>query len=473
MTRHFSIGFQLKRCGPSQDQGLAENGDTALSPRNGDVSASKRESYLAEFVRKAQQHQDRLSQRTIHAISPDPEELPVKQTEDDHGQLGSRPIGHRDILMHELDLDPPYAAQPGPGPDRPARPTPVSLWDDLYGVRGVRDAIGHDTQSRSASAPLVPSTQGWGTSPWRRSTPSDGGVTPLRPRPAPSAAVGRPPSATVEPATTLHTSSPPVTAVGPPAKSILAQFQHSNRAPMDEAGPGLSENVSSLMESIWQNPISKEETSKLYTSLPRPANLACLHKTRINPEIAHKLPKDVTDRDSILGSIQLGLQFVARPLAHLLEGLDRGEVPDIQTLAEVTVTSLRLLARCSGQLNNARRDNVRGCLQPSIQPLAKNSGSQGFVYLLGENLREKLAAINDLNKTALETLTRGRGRQRRGRGARPGHPYAPPPPQGNGRGGSSWGRLVRHRPLDSNRRAPTPRGRGARRGQGNSRHRHQ
>ena len=60
------------------------------------------------------QHQDRLSQRTIHAISPDPEELPVKQTEDDHGQLGFRPIGHRDILMHELDLDPPYAARPAP-----------------------------------------------------------------------------------------------------------------------------------------------------------------------------------------------------------------------------------------------------------------------------------------------------------------------------------------------------------------------
>ena len=246
-------------------------------------------------------------------------------------------------------------------------------------------------------------------------------------------------------------------------KSILAQFQHSNRAPMDEAGPALSENVSSLMESIWQNPIPKEETSKLYTSLPQPANLACLHKTRINPEIAQKLPKDVTDRDLILGSIQWGLQFAAWPLPHLLEGLDRGEVPDIQTLAEVTVTSLRLLARCSGQLNNARRDNVRGCLQPSIQPLAKNNGSQGFVYLLGENLQEKLAANNDLNKT---------GRLRRGCGGRPGHPYAPPPPQGNGRGGSSWGRLVRHRPLDSNRRAPTPRGRGARRGQSNSRHRH-
>ena len=162
MTRHFSIGFQTEmmqnsdssdltvQSGPSQDQCLGEHGGTVLSSRNGDVSASKRESYLAEFVRKAQLHQDcgktgRLSQRTIHAITPDPEELPVKQTEDDHGQLGFRPIGHRDILMHELDRDPPYAARPGPGPGRPARPTPVYLWDDLYGVG---DAIGRRTGGR-------------------------------------------------------------------------------------------------------------------------------------------------------------------------------------------------------------------------------------------------------------------------------------------------------------------------------------
>ena len=91
--------------------------------------------------------------------------------------------------------------------------------------------------------------------------------------------------------------------------SILMQFHQPSRAPLDEVGPDLSDNVVTLMESIWRNPISKDQASQIYGSLPRPANLPCLHKTRINEEIANKLPRHVTDKDSVLGSVQWGLQY--------------------------------------------------------------------------------------------------------------------------------------------------------------------
>ena len=252
------------------------------------------------------------------------------------------------------------------------------------------------------------------------------------------------------------------------------QFHQPSRAPLDEVGPDLSDNVVTLMESLWRNPTSKDQASQIYGSLPRPANLPCLHKTRINEEIANKLPRHVTDKDSVLGSVQWGLQFAARPLAHLLEAIDRGETPELQTLAEVTVTSLKLLARSSVMLNNIRRDNVKRCLQPSIQSVAANNGSQGFAFLLGDNLPRQLSAINELNKTALDTLAvnRPRNQQRRGRGSRTLQPdYRPPygSHQGNARRGPIRGR-PRHRTRQNNRNNRGAwRPRGQKRGQDSSR----
>ena len=153
-----------------------------------------RESYLAAFVRQAQQHQAMLSGRATHSISPDPEDPQGEQSTGDRDQYVTEdqpqasfiPIGHRDILDVNQDLDlPAYEARPAPGPDRPTPPALLQQVDEPYHVRPRR------AEPRSASAPLLSSER----DPTRCITPGAIRAATPRTRPTPSAAMGRPPPA--------------------------------------------------------------------------------------------------------------------------------------------------------------------------------------------------------------------------------------------------------------------------------------
>ena len=83
---------------------------------------------------------------------------------------------------------------------------------------------------------------------------------------------------------------------------------------------------------------------------------------------------------------QWGMQFATRPIATTLDGIETRKVIDAKELVTALVTTLKILVCTSNTLVGMRRDNVRPTLIHQLKPLAKKDGSQGFKYVLGEDL---------------------------------------------------------------------------------------
>ena len=223
--------------------------------------------------------------------------------------------------------------------------------------------------------------------------------------------------------------------------SFLEQFIPAERAPLDAEGDELATNTARLINSLWNNPMTKAETAEVYATLPRPANATGLHKTRMNPEIEPTLPQRVKDNDAALAAAHWGIQFAARPIVGTLDKIELGQKVDTKELVAALVTTLKVLARTSNTLAGLRRDNVRPALQPRIKPLAKKDGNQGFKYLLGEDLTTQVNKLETSQKTA-NTIIRSYGKQQTKNFNRS---------QGNYRGGQGRGRLTQYTPRQTDK----------------------
>ena len=52
----------------------------------------------------------------------------------------------------------------------------------------------------------------------------------------------------------------------------------------------MADSTAKLINTLWAHPMTRVETMELYNTLPRPAKVESLHKTRMNPEIESTLP---------------------------------------------------------------------------------------------------------------------------------------------------------------------------------------
>ncbi len=248
--------------------------------------------------------------------------------------------------------------------------------------------------------------------------------------------------------------------------SFLEQFIPAEKAPLDAEGEELASSTARLINRLWSHPMTRAETTEVYNTLPRPANVEGLQKTRLNPEIETTLPARVRDNDTALAAAQWGVQFAARPIATALDGIETGRPLDQRELVTALVTTLKILARTSNTLLGMRRDNVRPSLQAQLKPLAKKDGNQGFKYVLGEDLTAQVTSIEASRKTASSIM--------RGLGSRMHTQRNYDRKQGNYRGGQGKGRPNQnaprhrqeetkfhpHRPSGGNQNRPYRGGRG-------------
>ena len=310
----------------------------------------------------------------------------------------------------------------------------------------------------SLAAPVVAATQ-------RR-----GGRADLLDDPSRSQAARPVTPARARPATTTTTRTPaPTTREDPGEGSYLEQFIPTERVPLDAEGAELANNTAKLINTLWARPMTRTETTEIYASLPRPANADGLRKTRMNPEIESTLPARVKDNDAALASAQWGIQFAARPLAGVLDAVERGEPLSTKDLVASLVTSMKILARTSNTILTMRRDNVRPTLQNQLKPLARKDGGQGFKYLLGEDLTSQVTSMEASRKTA-NTIIRVQG-------ARPNNQRTFDRKSGNFRGGQGRSRQTqsapRHRPEEGRTYSHRPSGGGQTRPQRGGRGRSQ
>jgi hypothetical protein len=203
--------------------------------------------------------------------------------------------------------------------------------------------------------------------------------------------------------------------------------------PLDKIGPVVRPKVKNLVDGIYHNPLTKALTAEIYERYPRPDNLKMLHKTRINEEVLEELdapkinvkPKTVS-RDAPYKSMQWGLQFAARPLVGVLQHLDEG-LNDPAFIATEIATAMKLIARTSWRLNDMRRAFLKQNVGGPVLALTRENNTQGFEFLLGDNLREEVLSRTKVHETFKDMVVPLTGSNK-------------PRSQGNSRAGPSRGR---------------------------------
>ena len=211
--------------------------------------------------------------------------------------------------------------------------------------------------------------------------------------------------------TSIRTASPPprgTEEMGSPLDAIDV----SRPEPLDKTTGEARPRVKALIDNIYAVPLTKEATAAIYDNYPRPRNLETLHKTRINQEILDEwelsgktqaVPRDAPNR-----SLQWNMQFAARPLVQILNDIDaKPKEVDARRTAFLIGDTLKLLARASWMLNNSRREVLKPSLSGPTASLAKEVNTQGFQFLLGDNLREEVAArskVHDTFKDMIKTV---------------------------------------------------------------------
>ena len=112
------------------------------------------------------------------------------------------------------------------------------------------------------------------------------------------------------------------------------------------------------------------------------------------------------------------MQFAARPLVEILNNIDaQPKKVDATRTAFLIGDTLKLLARASWMLNNSRREVLKPNLSGPTAYLAKETNSQGFQFLLGDNLREEVAArskVHDTFKDMVKTVSHKSKKQDQG-----------------------------------------------------------
>jgi hypothetical protein len=175
--------------------------------------------------------------------------------------------------------------------------------------------------------------------------------------------------------------------------------------PMDKVGISVRPKVKNIIDGIYHNPLTKALTAEIYERYPRPENLNVLHKTRINEEVLEELdaPKiniraKTVSRDAPYNSMQWCLQFAVRPLIGVLQHIDEGQ-SDPEFVAKELCTAIKLISRTSWRLNDMRRAFLKQNVGGPVLALTRENNTQGFEFLLGDNLREEVLSRTKVHET--------------------------------------------------------------------------
>ena len=216
----------------------------------------------------------------------------------------------------------------------------------------------------------------------------------------------------VDTVNSVRTASPPRREVvrvlipmhAEPMGSPLDAINISGPEPLDKTTGEVRPRVKALVDKLYAAPLNTDATADIYEKYPRPINLDALHKTRINQEILDECElsgkTQAALRDAPYKTLQWSMQFAARPLIEILNNIDaQPEKVDATRTAFLIGDTLKLLARTSWMLNNTRREVLKPNLSGPTASLAKEANTQGFQFLLGNNLREEVAARSKVHET--------------------------------------------------------------------------
>ena len=191
------------------------------------------------------------------------------------------------------------------------------------------------------------------------------------------------------------------------ASDILDTLDEKKPSKWDPPGPPVLEKVREKVMAWFAEPIDFKRAEEIYKTLPRPENLPCLKKTKLNPEIenaAKEATKDFRPLDTDIAAILWANQFATTAIIKVLNTCyNRNQRLSKSDLLGPLGTAVKILARSANMTNDLRRKLIRPKMAGKYTSLA-NPSKEDFEYLLGQNLPGQMKSVSDESNLVLELL---------------------------------------------------------------------
>lgn len=160
-----------------------------------------------------------------------------------------------------------------------------------------------------------------------------------------------------------------------------------------ELGPAIATQVAQGLSTVVKRPLSKPTMATMIDKLKVPANCTSIQVPKMNQEIWNHLPTRAKMNDLQLQSSQQTMTYGLVALAHLgnLLANHSKQVPkDLgKSMIGVIMDGANMLGHGIQQLNNKRRSEVKGHIQPEYAGICATTVPVTG-YLFGDDLKESL-----------------------------------------------------------------------------------
>ncbi len=169
--------------------------------------------------------------------------------------------------------------------------------------------------------------------------------------------------------------------------NLLADYQARYA---EEVGPPVNEEISRVINAMWNRGKDSKVVKDLCAKYPRPENIKP-QRVDINDEIISGIPKHTKTRDYQLRAAQQSLARAVVPAVANVTMLMQNTALNRQTLLNQSMDSMIILGHANAQLNQIRRDLLKPAIQPRYQSLCRPRPEVDTSKLLfGENLPERI-----------------------------------------------------------------------------------
>ena len=154
-----------------------------------------------------------------------------------------------------------------------------------------------------------------------------------------------------------------------PGQELLTNYRARYQ---DEDGEPVSTSLADLVSQIWMKGRDTEVMKELYSIYPRPGNVP-IHKVDLNPELMGPVGKFGRARDMKMRAIQGNIARSCVPSIRIADALLKGESVSEQSIMDMTMDTITILAGVSESLNQMRRDAIRPSLDKKFQPVCSKT----------------------------------------------------------------------------------------------------